>query len=256
MDQIYANALLAVVASSGKHANEGLFNPRFCQNGGSWLPSQPALHRHNPYRLIYDPWVLADASISSAIRTRISTRAWTLQEELLSARKLLWTSHGLVWSCATHLQTEWASDELSAWRRGSRFNNQKPIHPEFLHCRLAAFLHRNASYDVAKRAWTDALSVYLPRRISRVDDRLTSIDGLAKVVEAQLQDRYLAGLWLRSLPEDLLCGGVSLSYNELVMRSPSWSWASLPAHCTAKAWLGYSHGDVMVAFCTREMNNA
>jgi hypothetical protein len=97
----------------------------------------------------------------------------------------------------------------------------------------------------------DALGLYLRRKISRSEDRLAAIGGLVKILQRQLEDEYVVGLWLRRIPEDLLWGKVRhLSYEVAIRRKPSWSWASLPSDCTADAWFGYKFNEAAIVACT------
>jgi hypothetical protein len=219
-------------------------------NAGSWSPSQPRESLLNSWHLIKDLWVFADNSTGSALNTRHSTRAWTLQEEFMSVRKLFWTHYGLVWSCSTRLRREW----VRVKRSGSPVDVKvlRECFPDFVQRRYAAFVHRNASSYGAKKAWTEALTVYLPRSITKSNDRLAAIGGLVKALQPQIQDKYVGGLWLNSISEDLLWGVAKSTSDDLSRRQPSWSWASLPAHCTAHAWLGYPLSETVRRPCTVE----
>jgi hypothetical protein len=66
--------------------------------------------------------------------------------------------------------------------------------------------------------------------LTKEEDKLIAFSAIAKKMRHLLKDEYLAGLWRRHLPYQLLwtkrrdvrSGTESLSY-----RAPSWSWASL-----------------------------
>jgi hypothetical protein len=253
MNQIYGNAFLTLTGVASEHANEGLFNPRWLANRGRWFPSEPDfIQFQDPSGLITDPWARLDQRVCSLLATRISTRAWTLQEELMSMRNLFWTRHGLIWSCLTRVRREWVDNECQQQVRDyGHLSKSAVYYPKFLERRHATFINMQVSPDIARKAWMDALSSYLRRRISRSEDRLVAIGGLVKILQKQLQDKYVAGLWLQRIPEDLLWGKVShLPHDVALRREPSWSWASLPADCTADAWLGHNFDDVTIPACT------
>jgi hypothetical protein len=253
MNQIYGNALLTLTGVASDHANEGLFNPRWLANRFTWFPSKPDFLFQNPGELITDPWARLDQRVCSLLATRkVSTRAWTLQEELMSMRNLFWTRHGLIWSCPTRVRREWVDNECQKQVKDCRHPNTSMVYyPKFLEQRHAAFVNMQASPDIARKAWMDALSLYLRRKISRSEDRLAAIGGLVKVLQRQLEDEYVVGLWLQRIPEDLLWGRVRhLPHEAAIRRKPSWSWASLPADCTADAWLGYKFNDAAIVACT------
>ena len=253
MNQIYGNALLTLTGVASEHANEGLFTPRWLANRSTWFPSEPGFFlAQNPSELITDPWAHLDQRVCTLLATRISTRAWTLQEELMSMRNLFWTRHGLIWSCPTRVRREWVDNECQKQVKDcGHLNTSVAYYPKFLEQRHAAFVNMQASPDIARKAWMDALSSYLRRKVSRSEDRLAAIGGLVKILQKQLEDEYVAGLWLQRIPEDLLWGRVChLPHEVALRRKPSWSWASLPADCTADAWLGHKFNDAAIAACT------
>jgi hypothetical protein len=75
---------------------------------------------------------------------------------------------------------------------------------------------------------------YSRRQLTKSDDKLPALRGLARVMEARTGERYVAGLWA----SHLLCGilwhrgtdtdGEAQWLRAVEMyRAPSWSWASL-----------------------------
>jgi hypothetical protein len=250
MHQIYSNAVFTLAATSSCHANEGLFKPRFLANDKSWWPSKPYSIGLSPFCRIEDPWIYADQEISVALKTRMASRAWTLQEDIMSTRKLYWTQYGILWSCLTHERKEWSDlKDQAPTSNGAYMSRGQAQCPNFVQRRYAAFVQRDSSLFIARRAWADALTQYLPRKISRSEDRLAAIGGLVQVLKPQLRDDYFAGLWLQTLPEDLLWTLSGSLSGDGAQRPLSWSWASLPAHCTASAWLGYSESHNIRSSC-------
>lgn len=86
--------------------------------------------------------------------------------------------------------------------------------------------------------------MYTSRAITVDGDRLLALGGLARrfaeFMKARFgrQEQYLAGMWLGSLPRELLWytqfRGLSVVKNRRyarpeVWRAPSWSWASMEA---------------------------
>lgn len=167
-------------------------------------------------------------------------------------RNLFWTQHGLIWSCPTRVRREWVDNECQKLVRDcGHLTASVAYYPKFLEQRHAAFVHMQASPDIARKAWMDALSSYLRRKISRSEDRLAAIGGLVKILQRQLKDEYVVGLWLQRILEDLLWGKVChLPHEVALRRKPSWPWASLPADCIADAWLGHKFNDAAIAACT------
>ena len=251
MDHTYSNALFTLAAISSRHANEGLFATRSAASNDLWQPCRPPNVGFTPWSIIQDPWVFLDLEISVALESKMSSRAWTLQEDILSPKKLYWTKYGIIWSCPAYERKEWQeAEQQGPTRDGTQVEIEKGQCPNFLQRRRAAFIHKNACSYVARRAWGDALQQYLPRKISRSEDRLAAVGALVKVLQPQLQDTYFAGLWLRSLPEDLLWRVSGTIPKAATQRQLSWSWATLPSCITARAWLGYSEFENIRTACS------
>ena len=207
MNHIYGNALITLIAVSSQNANEGLLYSRWYANRGFLYPSEPENILKHPSKLVDDPWIDIDKRTSQVLQARIFTRAWTLQEEYMSPRILFWTSNGLVGSCQTRFRKEWASDgAFDPLAKSKNSHLSDTYYPQFLGRRHLTFVSIQASPETARKAWMDALRSYLPRQISRSEDRLAAIGGLATIIQRQVQDDYIAGLWRRALPEDLLWG--------------------------------------------------
>ena len=94
---------------------------------------------------------------------------------------------------------------------------------------------RDVPIDTHER-WEHLVQTYMSCEITKLEDKLVALSGIAKEMQRLLQDDYLAGLWRRRLLDDLLwwvpsgkqANGRS-SYRPKQYRSPSWSWASIEA---------------------------
>ena len=210
MSQIYGNSALTLIAEASRHANDGLFNTRLQANRGTWLPSEPEGFVYNPMRLSSTPWARDDLGtdgILGAETSTVSTRGWTLQEELMSRCSLFCIRYGLLWTCPTRVQREWVTDERH--KEMDKLGHLTPstfYYPEFLSLRHETYVLMQASPKTARIAWMEALSAYLRRKLSRNGDRLAAIAGLVKVLRTQLKDNYVAGMWLQNIPEDFAMG--------------------------------------------------
>src|SRR5204862_7599322 len=79
-------------------------------------------------------------------------------------------------------------------------------------------------------------------------DRLPALSGTAKQVQQVNGDRYLAGLWMRSLPQDLLWrSGNPLTDLSHRLLAPSWSWASV------SGIVAYEYADVVTTNSAKAM---
>ena len=87
-----------------------------------------------------------------------------------------------------------------------------------------------AGKDASKKGlhgrWRKIITEYSPLSLSRPDDRLPALSGLAKQMRGVVGGRYLAGLWEESLVRDLLWVAVSNPGERARGVAPTWSWAS------------------------------
>lgn len=101
MAAIYQSSHITIVAASAKHADEGFLLPRkapspattiaFMHNGfhaGTVNIRRRLKNRESPWGT--DPWPSSDP---------VDSRAWTLQEQLLSERLLVYSTDTLQWRC-------------------------------------------------------------------------------------------------------------------------------------------------------------
>lgn len=79
-----------------------------------------------------------------------------------------------------------------------------------------------------RQMWREIVNSYSVRKLTRIDDKLPALSGIAGLLEERSGDTYCAGLWEKSLPFDLLwrcdqSGNLQIEKT----RSPSWSWISV-----------------------------
>ncbi|KAI1394385.1 heterokaryon incompatibility protein-domain-containing protein [Hypoxylon trugodes] len=214
MAGVYSNAHFTLCSVAVENADTALIRPREawkhpiepnCQLAGQHLSAvSPPLHelkRQAPY----------------------SARAWILQEEKLSPRILYWTPQRMYWSCATQRSVECAQFQMQR-RQPDAFNDYNPTQ---------AFLRASRDGTDLHLHWKDLVEDYTKRLLTKSSDRFPALSGVAaKYQLARSDDEYLAGLWRRTIDEDLAWRVESPAPpNRLRGRIegiPSWSWASLP----------------------------
>ncbi|PQE11005.1 heterokaryon incompatibility protein [Rutstroemia sp. NJR-2017a BVV2] len=83
-------------------------------------------------------------------------------------------------------------------------------------------------------AWRSIAELYSARQLTKQNDRLSAISGLASLVAEYMEmqpSTYLAGIWLDDLPQGLLWYVkplyLVLPQRPLVYTAPTWSWASI-----------------------------
>lgn len=75
---------------------------------------------------------------------------------------------------------------------------------------------------------------YMNQNLTKLEDRLPALAGVAREVHRVAQTDYLAGLWRDDMFAGLLwyCTFQGISQIKAQWRAPSWSWASLESHIT------------------------
>ena len=162
-------------------------------------------------------------------------RCWTLQEQEMSTRLLLFGSLKMHFACAR-----------SQWTEGDEALRDRPTLGVL--DQITRFKESRISARELYQYWDSLIDNYGRRSVTFDKDRLPAIAGLARMMGEALQDQYLAGLWKGDLLEGLmwhttgimLSTGLGVHLQNIRRRdyiAPSWSWAAHPATGTKR----YTH---------------
>ncbi|KAF4983720.1 hypothetical protein FZEAL_936 [Fusarium zealandicum] len=157
------------------------------------------------------------------------TRAWTLQESLLSTRLVRFTPSDIIWECYSDSACQDVHRDLGT----GDWNARRPFFA-LNHLQETDEQRREAAYNL----WKSLVLVYSQRVCTFVKDRLPAFSGVASQFAKFFPGRYLAGIWEVHLPRGLCWSrrlGLSTSFSSRTQHlaleenvAPSWSWASLP----------------------------
>ncbi|KAL4779399.1 heterokaryon incompatibility protein-domain-containing protein [Aspergillus varians] len=153
-------------------------------------------------------------------------RGWTLQEYILSTRVLIYSKEELWWSCQSGLACECMT--LDVMVENSPTIQFTPV-------------HTLATPERAFKYWHDSVGEYMDRALTKSEDRLPGISGIARVIQDITKSKYIAGLWSDNFIHDLTWEAVTLG--EVIpeiptpsyYRAPSFSWVSLDQRATYSA---------------------
>lgn len=219
MSLIYRHALLTIAAACARNVEDGFLHHvrPLCYR----LFAPTSLRFRDRRGRESRPFVLTEKLGFATYHhpnEPIDSRAWTLQEQLLSPRCLSYSSHGLVWSCRSLLQ--YVNDSVSRPRnimehRGSGQNiDVVPCIP-----------------GMEMLPWEDIVQLYTPRQATLCSDKLVALSAVAQTYSENVKQRdtYLAGIWLKSLPLSLLWQVPAEARRPRPPEhtAPSWSWASV-----------------------------
>jgi Heterokaryon incompatibility protein (HET) len=245
MADVYMNSFLNISATSATSSQEGLsssyeIHPRLVKT--SWDNG-----RDGKYRLI-DP----DFWRERVTDAQVNTRGWVLQERVLAPRVLHFGFDQLLWECSELSASEEFPEGMPTEYVGDYVRGQldfKQTTNLFLPLsQMATSGHpADGKYRKFHDIWQRLGTMYGRCELTNPDtDKFMAISGLARVIQRELDDQYITGLWRKNLLGDLLWrihktqrkiqGTVPDGFYErrwdyskrsTTFRAPSWSWASV-----------------------------
>lgn len=180
MHSVYSNSYLNIAASEAENPTEGLHPQKrahleqpfhFCFEVGE---GQQIMKCH------YDNWD------DLAGLVPLSQRGWVLQERLASPRTIHFMST-IVWEC-----------------RESRASQASPalcrLVPEKIWQGRNLHSNRSGSFSI----WDETVEVYSQCHLTKPEDKLVAISGLARIMQTFTKCDYLAGMWRADLAKAML----------------------------------------------------
>ncbi|RFN45631.1 hypothetical protein FIE12Z_10133 [Fusarium flagelliforme] len=144
----------------------------------------------------------------------INRRGWVLQERFLSPRILYLGNEQIYWECDAHIASELVLQSLKDW--GSRWDSQT-----------------NLCMGLGHLSWRSIMIPYSACSLTRQEDKLVAISGLARSLVGRTGQTYFCGIWIEYWIQDLLWYPVTLltvhDTTQLTELSdspevPSWLW--------------------------------
>lgn len=193
MGDIYSHAELTIAVNDSADCSEGCFRER-SWTSAAILPLDlkiPGMISHwgrtsRVSRLVAES--RPDQFGRYPSNSVLESRAWTLQEDLLSTRVLHCTNIELGWSCLLQQGSEsslkvaasaghWLIDTKRALTRGTTFNG-RALDPKRM-----------------LKLWYELIENYTKRKIAHTSDKLIALSGLQSRVGVILQDTPIVGGW-------------------------------------------------------------
>ena len=250
MDQVYAHALFVISVTFGKDVHCGFLS----NNSGQKDPDSATIdardarrasvteHRlscsidgreikfHVRKKLQHDSIVnnlLANNQVDASMP--VLSRAWCLQERLLAARMVHFTSEEMIWECSDATWCECRGSELDAFTQ--QFESIGSIPSSRVTTPLSAYkaLFRGqitGKWQLAN-LWQHTVSAYTWRDLTYQSDRLPALSGIVALFQGAGMGTYLAGLWRENLAHYLHWHSTRCSRYVKRISQPSWSWASV-----------------------------
>lgn len=251
MRLIYSHATCTLAATSAENSAGGLFfdrNPDALQPLCVEFNDTPDSNvRDDPHRPLPElHWCdLRDTWTSNVECAPLACRAWVCQERHLSSRIIHFTKCGLFWECHEYKASEnypngipkwadpyWKDDQTVLKRKIHRLETQlitsSPGSTSSSKASPKKHIDATSVRDIYF-AWCKFRIAYSRCNLTREDDKLVAIQGIADHMSTVVGDQLIAGLWRNHLLQDLCWS----RYDEGIVpldlkkwRAPTWSWAS------------------------------
>ncbi|KAI0098570.1 HET-domain-containing protein [Nemania sp. FL0031] len=235
---IFRNAYITIIAANASKVSDGFLHRSFLYNTPSTLPFNcPDGARGKMYLQSY----------SGAPREPVNTRAWCLEERVLSTRALWYCSHTLQYECQTaHVNID-GSQNMADPMDGVPRLPDCVFTPE-----LSALTNQEAEKTV-EAAWRNMLGLYTRRALTKPRDRLLALSGVAEYFHRFWHiSKYIAGLWEHQMPGCLLWyQSREPAPRPNQYRAPSWSWAAVDGEISSAA-VTYAGAVCTVLDCNAE----
>ncbi len=222
MKDYYRNAYLTISAVDAPNSHHGFLHERTNFRGAKLeIENNLFVRIHSGAQ---------DAIFREAI---LNTRAWTLQERLLSTRILHFSTNEIFWEClrcsaregSTRQHIGSIDPETVIVSEGSDFKRVLSL----LHTMEDSSQENSHRNQAAMTTWYRLVTQYSRRSLTVSTDKLPAISGIAKEIEAITKYNYIAGIWKED-PVGLLWHFEKLPDSQTTMNgpyiAPSWSWAT------------------------------
>jgi hypothetical protein len=229
MADIYSGSTCNIAASASPSASAGCF---FERDDSFIRPCTVDVAQYmwkkNARFQIYDTQMFNEDFKTGPLRSR----GWVMQEVLLAPRVMYFHRRQIWWECLGLLACEMYPCGLPA---GITIDS---AHKGLSRIKSWKFAGGQKSEDFKEGLWEKIIEDYSACELTRPEDKLIALSGIAKVMRDILKDEYIVGLWKGTLDSQLLWQRPPKSpflERPAQYRAPSWSWASVNGPIVAGA---------------------
>ena len=230
MRSVYSNAYCNIAAVDALDANSGLFFDRD-------MASISCAHENRSNKVKYIIFN-ADFWVDNVERGPLASRAWVLQERMLAKRTLHFGKEQVFWECAQLTASETCPEELLSTVFDIRRPTIKVGNPLFSTTASETYMGNPRQHKLAldnlMAFWRRIVNQYARCELTKVNDKLVAIAGIASQLEPKMKVAYHAGLWSYNMVSELMwsVSGCKKANGEASVRppgrrAPTWSWASI-----------------------------
>lgn len=208
MKSVYGHGAITIAAANASDSTKGLFTER---DPNSIIPPIVPCTWQDAWGEDTRPCCVVDMSLrlDNIEYSNLATRAWTVQERVLSRRLLSFGKTQMFYQC---LEDEFCeSFPLSV--------------PDLLIPTKTPQIHD--MHVEPRKAWCSIVNTYSTAELTKDSDKLVAIAGFAEAMQERLYDRYVAGLWEGNLLTELLWSASQADKpRPEPCIAPTWSWLS------------------------------
>jgi hypothetical protein len=234
MGNIYKYCVFVISAECCHNSSESIFERSLVGKCTEYIQQGC----HSSQRNVRGTLSLCSSNISGKSvkpsSSALQSRAWVLQEEILSPRTLRWSDHQIEWGCRSTLRSE--ENPI-----GSPATNVASLRPRGwwkLVClskeSLRTILHSQPWSKLSNPLclWYGIIGAFCERKITFKTDTFPAISGVAREIEKHTGYEYHAGIWKEDFHNGLLWSIICTNPNSSPSSAPSWSWAILSNNST------------------------
>lgn len=277
MSSVYASAVFTIIAACGDHANAGLSRVSTPWNhkvdvinapGVTLVPVLDSFDDFVPGQLSYSEWY---------------SRAWTMQEHLLSTRKLIFAENQVYWHCPqskwleeTELESGrpsgyqgycfgWVQHTNDAFKTGlpsnglsaSHFTIQRTYTKYDFDISILMQQHNGGSSPgICHSLYEDLAIRYVNRQMTSESDRLNAFAGILKALSVLTGEKFAWGLpegrfsytlvWtMPGRPRTFATQNFQTEKGEIMSCPlPTWSWVAWGSTHTYDLYFNYDDEEV------------
>jgi hypothetical protein len=203
MAEVYGHAHLTISATSASSATQGCLSSRDAVDVTSVLLGTVSHHDEVYPVYLFEPIFQEMRDVELRLESEpLMSRAWALQERMLSQRIVYFTAAGVLWQCRQHTVTE---DGMA-----TKTNN-----------RMISYVE---DFEEPVREWYRIIDRFAECKLTNPNDRIPALAGLTKVFEQDGETFYF-GHPRSDFILSLEWGSTDFGDEPLYL-APSWSWVS------------------------------
>ncbi|OBS24684.1 hypothetical protein FPOA_05224 [Fusarium poae] len=222
MKDVYASSSITISASDAQDSTQGCFVDHTLDLWGGHDVGVHQMRGHFPDKREFSIRFHKGDIRRRTKLSNLSTRGWTMQEQLLSSRVVHCMQPEIHWSCHCNYRTE-----SQATFEGDRFKSFSWM-----------FMPKVTTEEEMQKLWLEWVADYSSRKLTVTRDRLGAMAGMVQYFGNKVGFTHLLGCWHETLVDELLWirRGDTVHPSLALSQVPSWSWLTRVGEISFKFW--------------------